>query len=568
MEIEVNQYNRPLSTCNMKPGTNIRYNDLPIGYFPLIYVNAIFHKGMLVSPWNGKIPAEKKTMDRVRLNFARENLTIFKRLDIDKTNKLNIISVQSNRLENLEIANTYCIGVKVDDDPYAVIFTCAEFLRFYYCTSSVMANAIFDGRIHSIETDMFDGVNSYKTSDGHVFITLRKQMLDCDAKQIALYFSDRDIALKTAQDISLKAAKDSGEFRNLIAYPPFVEEAELEYVFIPFEVAGKKRQIVTRIISSFHKAKFTSMVFDREMNHQVTPRDDRQENIGSSVKEVGEQAPNPENNLMLEDGTFFSFEMENEIQQLELGKRFPEIEKLPCRKIPPKLVDPSERAKQLKIIKKQLKGFSTARGSGVDQQLGGITIHGDYLDQNISIETNSVDINIGNIEYRRTINLLKKIAHLEIATVEFMENILDRFKIIDGIYFNAYSIKTNDQDKRFNFHLIDKATKTARLVLITKLIYNNRTRFLIDFQQKIPQEVSYQVFFFDGEQVPENAIARIKEALKLYSQTKISTGKAYINLDDIHWGWFKHKNAHEPDANWLVNKVFTAVRKNGAFLKL
>jgi len=55
-----------------------------------------------------------------------------------------------------EAAGSKCVGVRVEDDLYAIIFPCAEILRFFYCTSLTMANVLFDGRISMPETYLYN----------------------------------------------------------------------------------------------------------------------------------------------------------------------------------------------------------------------------------------------------------------------------------------------------------------------------------------------------------------------------------------------------------------------------
>lgn len=554
IEIEDDITSSDFDKCLPKLGAEIQYVDLPIGYLTLLHINAILHRGQIVNPWtDGKLPFERRTVEPTKINFCRENITPFNRRDIDDLEK-EIISFKSNRLHNENEADSKCLGIRVGDDPYAIIFSCAEIMRFFYCTSSTMANTLFDGRINSPNIHIFDDSDgkSFGPLDGHVFVTLRKDMLDSDARIIADLFSNPE-ALRNAQSLSLEAAKDKGEYRDIISYPPFDDEVKLEFFFIPFEQDGKKRKFVTRIIKSHHHPHFDTLEFDRE-NNAENPSEDNSDTKKEFPIENEEGDPNENDPPTLEDGTFIEPQIAATIRRAELGSRFPELSRIPCMKIPPSKADPKGRKRRLKEVATTFQGWTTAQGNGKGQKLRKVNIQStDSFDQ-ATTESKHVELDTGEVEYRRTIKLLQIANEKNLAKIEYLHKVLPHYVICDGIYFNVYPAASKDYFPRQSFHLINKEKKLARMVLIAQFKKGDRIRYLVDIQQKMAKELSYQVFWFSGEQAPKDVILKLKEALYAYAATKTLSGGARVKVIGLFWGSFKH--IQNDDENWIVDQVF------------
>lgn len=559
-EVDVDPSNPAFNDCPVKPGAEIKSVDLPIGYLTLLHINAIFYKGHIVNPWpDGKLPFEQRTKKPVSIDFSRQNLTFFNRHDKDEFQE-QILRVKSNRLEEMkEAADSKCVGVRIGDDPYAIIFPCAEILRFFYCTSSTMANVLFDGRIDKPKEYLYNDAEgkSFGPIDDHVFITLRKGMLDSDARIIAALYADSEMR-NTAAEIGKAVATQEGQYRDVIAYPPFDGEARLEFFYVPVEIEGRTRKFVTRIIHSYHRPNFCTMEFDRDYKEEADPTDPTK-GEGQTPEEHEDEHGKDENKPELSDGTFMNPQFADDLRRAELGARFPELASVQCLKIPPHKKDPNGRRKRLKVIKTTFDGLTTAEGNGQNEKLRKLHIHAPPDFESSFTESRNIAADVGCSTYQRTIGCLQIAKEQGLAEIHFMEEVLPHFAIIDGTYFNVYPAKSKDYLPRQTFQLIDKSSMKARMVLVVQLRVGNKTRFLVDFQQKQEKELSYQVFWFESEVVPSNAKMKLKEALYSYAATKTSGG-AYVNVIGLRWGSFKHKQEKIAD-NWIVEQVFNVKNK-------
>ena len=560
-EVDINPKDRNFDSCPIKPGAEIKSVDLPIGYLTLLHINAIFYQGEIVSPWpNGKLPFEKRTNGPQLIDFSRENLTFFNRHDKDELQE-QILQVKGNYLREMKAAaDSKCFGVRIGDDPYAIIFPCAEVLRFFYCTSSTMANVIFDGRIQRPEEHLYNSSEgkSFGPTDGHVFITLRKKMLDSDARVIASLFADPELRKYTAE-IADAVSTQEGDFRDVIAYPPFDGEMLLEFFYVPVIINGHTRKFVTRIIHSYNRPSFSTMEFDRDLNAEPDPNDATGGEVNTPDENQLDDAEE-DNPPILSDGTFLDPQVADELRRAELGHRFPELASTPCHKVPSQSKNSGNRRQRLKYIKTMFKEHTTAEGAGsTDVPLRKLNIQAPGNNTFGTTESKDIDATIGAIAYLRTIKYLEVVREKKLAGVTYVKDILPHFTLIDGVYFNVYPIKSKDFFPRQTFQLIDKFEKKSRLVLIAQLEVDGKTRFLIDFQQRQEKELSYQVFWFESEVVPSNAIVKLKEALYSYAATK-TAGGAYVNVIGLSWGSFKHKHENVSD-DWIINQVFNTKRK-------
>lgn len=559
VEIQSDVTHPDFNHCAPISNTRVRCTNLPIGYLTLLHVNAILHKGKIVDPWPGaKLPFEKSTCGLRRVDFSRSNLTLFNRRDTDQFNE-PILKIKTDRLKDYPESNTKCLGVRVGDDPYAIIFSCAELLRFFYCTSTKMASVIFDGRIDQPSKYLYDDSDnkSFGPINGHVFITLRRGMLDSDAHLIASMFSDPEV-LQCAQSIRREAAKDEGQFRNFLAYPPFDGAVDLEFLYIPIQSKESERIFVTRITKSYHKSNFQHLKFDRELNEGNGGVEDSPDE--QKIPTHDEESKNKEEPYALENETYSDPRLAFDFRKIELGNRFPEIARIPVTKVPPSQPSQKNKRRVLEKIDHSAKNLSSAHGKGDDKRCRKIEIQSPANFEVGPTNSRDISIDIGANTYKKTIKLLRLAKEKKKSEVYFLENILPHFAIVDNTYFNVYAVKSNDYRAQQKFHLIDKSEGKARMVLVVKLVSGTKTRFLIDFQQKQENEVSYQVFWFKDEKEPEDIAPLLKEALYCYAATKTAGGKTYINIQGLLWGSFKHKQDEVSDT-WIIEEVFGAQPK-------
>jgi hypothetical protein len=192
-QVDVDPKKPRFNSCPLKEGAKVQEAILPVGYLTLLHTNTILRNGLVVDPWeDGKLPLEDRTRGPTMIDFSPQNVVLFNRLDMDASGT-QIFPVKTDRLKDKRVeTNTKCIGIREGDDPYAIIFPCAEILQFFYCTSANMAHALFDGRIQDPRAHLYNETDgrSFGPNDGYVFITLRPTMNDGDARTVASLFAD------------------------------------------------------------------------------------------------------------------------------------------------------------------------------------------------------------------------------------------------------------------------------------------------------------------------------------------------------------------------------------------
>lgn len=555
IEIESDAQSPDFNRCNPIIDAQVQEVDLPIGYLTHLHVNAILQKGLIVSPWSGgKLHFEHETIKPESVDFSRKNLTLFNRRDLLHTGE-PIIPIQTNRLQDRDEANTKCIGVRDGDDPYAIIFPCTEILRFFYCTSTTMAHVLFDGRINTPEIDIYDSSEgkAHIPIDDHVFITLRRGMLDGDARIIASMFADNNLR-KSMQDIAAGVMNAEGEYRDVIAFPPVDGECKLSFFYILKTFQGKTRKLVTRIIKSYHKPKFSYLQFDREDQFEK-PNFEGEEEIPDR-RDCSEEEREPQK---FETGTFGDPRFATDFRRQELGSRFPELEAVNVQKIPSEKSDARKRKRVFKNMKGKLRDLTPSAGKGKNDQFRKVNIQ---PPSNItgSTESDSVATVIGAKTYIKTIQLLDRARSTNEVDIAIMEDVLPHFKIVNGTYFNVYPINLNQNYKRALFHIIDKENQRARMALIVKIKKDNEIRYLVDFQQQHDNEVSYQVFWFDSSITEKEVLIKLRAAMISFASTK-TAGECYVNVVGIKWGSFNHLKAEVSD-DWIIEKTFNPRRRN------
>jgi hypothetical protein len=80
-----------------------------------------------------------------------------------------------------DVRRTLLVAFKRDGDPYAVMIPTAEIIRFYYATSTRLAQALFWGEYY----ETFNAERSGIFEEGVVRVHLRRWMEDQDAPQVA-----------------------------------------------------------------------------------------------------------------------------------------------------------------------------------------------------------------------------------------------------------------------------------------------------------------------------------------------------------------------------------------------
>jgi hypothetical protein len=164
-----------------------------------------------------------------------------------------------------------------------VIVPCIELIRFYFCTSNRIPQALFTGGLHDEENRLYDPnsiVSSEKLQAGVTpFIDLQLKMLDDDALVIGRIAYSKE-AMKAAKSIYNVIRKD--KLNNCLINPvcrfPFIGKSTLQVVGNEIKATGKHKEFENKkifLVYSLLKCSgaypFTELEFDRKNNNQQVP---------------------------------------------------------------------------------------------------------------------------------------------------------------------------------------------------------------------------------------------------------------------------------------------------------
>jgi len=191
---------------------------VPLGELPLLYLNAVLKDGRVLSsnssPWSFGRPSS------LQLDFSRPNLIVISRFKKDRSGGL-IIPDKHGRLRDDWDGESLFVGVGANGDRFAYVIPCAEILRFFYATSSVIIGALFSGDFLEPDRYLWDTDLSRRFDDGRAFLQLRLRMHDADAKFIARFAFDAYALERICKIFTYAAGHRHGRGERILrALPP------------------------------------------------------------------------------------------------------------------------------------------------------------------------------------------------------------------------------------------------------------------------------------------------------------------------------------------------------------
>lgn len=537
-------------------GDTLKHMLLPVGELPRLHMNAILHNGRLFAHEIRRLDFEEHT-DR-GLNCERSNIRVIERFAQDEQGKLIVPrrGKWAHQLDDPELHGLF-IAIGSRSDPYATVIPAIEVFRFFYATSDVLAKALL--RDHFLDPDMhlWNVGKTAITADGRALIWLRKQMLDVDARFLARFAFD-NYALQQAQQIFLYASAAGqlqGE-RMIRALPPFQGAVETRFYCLPIGGPDGERVLVTRLLRCDWKPPWTHLKWDRDNDGRYDP-DNRDERDPADWKPSlltvhDETSPEPTKLANIPPSTPSA---PSRLKEVEIADRFPELAKTPAEKMPQDGTKTRAERKDWKPLIAEAYPGSVVEGQSSGVLVGRAIIEGlQQKPEPRKEHTDAVNAAIGQEDYLTVPRLLQVIDELSLARVKFM-TVLDSATIAHDVEFNVYPEEIDGREKGWLY--VDQEKAHRRMVLLAQIIYEGRTRYVIELQQRRPGECSTLAAWQSAElQLPPGVLA----CLVMDCARAEGTTLGSAHLLHVYWARLRHttKKTDEASAKHFLQRIFGA----------
>ncbi|WP_447754524.1 hypothetical protein [Pseudomonas nicosulfuronedens] len=525
--------------------------EVPIGEIPLL-----LHDTVLV---DGHIDRSAFYAPRLRkadeeLDYTPSRITHFRRLDRTDGGELIIPAPQCVASLSSDF-NAFFVGIERDGDPYHTIIPAIEVFRFFYATSDRVTKLILSGAILDRDANIFH--SALIDDEGNASLALRRKMKDNDAPYLARFAFD-PYAYEQAQAIyAFWAAAGTAEPQPIRAMPIIAEPARTTFLFRAFKSQGRRRRLVTHILSCYCPLPFNSLSFSRDNDGRKAkddlPREASDYPPSGRAEDATENEPE-----VLEDvppGNQFG---SSEIRDPAIGERFPALGQIPVakeeREETKTKYDKSKarfcpsgasngtvidgRSGSSSAVPSSIVGPATsnARTDGATPDEDGPPIYGEPIDVKNLPEGSAA-----------VISKLKWIAeHITSATVEF-KTVLRQAQVINDVPVNIFP--SNVSSKRWIYTDADK--EDARFVLVAEVTCEGKVRYVTEFQQVEGVKCSTIVFWNASEASIENA------TIKTILMSCARNGRAALQTADIGILWGRLAHSAIPK---LSSEIDTATR--------
>lgn len=565
----LNNQKNPTSVKDFETCGPIERVHIPIAELMRLPLNVVVNNERLAFDPCTPLPSER--LGTFDVDLREEEVRLINRYDVvEGSDDGYIIPYKEGRSppKGSDGSKAYYVAIKHNDDPFGIIVPCSEIFRFFYCTSSRMANTLLSDRVLDIDRYIIDPARSgVAEKDPNIAVVwLRQWMLNCDRRHIArLFFTPG--AFEEAKNIFLRSSgyAEPAYSRALIAYPPRHGRMKLRCIYKTFFSNGRQRNFITRLISTDWKLNFREIYFGRDndsrtavtdLERDLLPEDARQQRRkvlqeGAEVK-ILEDAP-PDDSIApieLPDGEFSS--------------RFPELEKIHS----PQIEKTEQKTKNDQGITVLATDGSLieASSSGHDGLMSLILTAMETADEikhlqqyNLSSENSSLE----EIAVSASNKLLKRIEDIELAkltptykgrlTVSHMR-VLERLATIKGRIVNILPIDQFPTPEKRHWFFIDKEKKQPRPVAVIRLELDQRTRYLIDFMHKKsgPDTSSLVLWSADEGKILDTVLAYAIRTCMRNNSVNLKNGDA---LKSFCGGPRKHLRSDTPEN--IIEKIFS-----------
>ncbi len=254
-DVEKKYYANPHSRLyysNMDIEVN-RVIKIGLGQFPLVNNGTLWKNGLCVGLNVGKKISLKLNINDKTVKYVKG----FHKDIFEDENGIHESQILTTHNHNISAKGVYaeCVGIEYKDDPFGIIIPITTLINFYYCPSTVMALAIFNGDIqHNLNKIINTEQSCVDEALSLSSLKLRADVPDEDSWIISrILYTDEGFRGATLVHDSLMAQQADMNYKWL--YPksqfPFSGETTLEMYFKPIwcDIRNKWRLLVFDIIS-------------------------------------------------------------------------------------------------------------------------------------------------------------------------------------------------------------------------------------------------------------------------------------------------------------------------------
>lgn len=430
-----------------------------------------------------------------------------------------------------ENAKSYYVAIQAHGNPYYLMIPCSEVFRFFYCTSSRMANTILSTKILDPNRYIINPAhtNVDKNNPRVAAVWLRQWMLNQDRRHIArLFFTPG--AFDEAANIFLRAAgrcPEDGQYfeRALIAFPPAHGRMNLKLIYRTRLVDGHVSHFVTRILRSDWAMDFDAIHYGRDNDNERVACDEEREGLEEqsrpgppAVPEVGTEITS-----LVDEGADATL-TQMELADADFAARFPELEKIPSPKIPKQEQTSKGNDDRRRVVVEggSLLEFCEETEKKLVSTILVAVNKGDEIqseqEENLPLESLSPSPHTKLDEILLLLDEAERAGAVKIDYKSVLDNrVIYRSRILNRL-------PREHEGKAPQWIFLDPSRKKTRPVLVAALRYKGQLRYLIDFMHPKDASGSSMLVLWDPEGHPlprrslslaiEGCISNISVSLK------------------------------------------------------
>lgn len=485
---------------------------VPIAEVTQLYINSVVHDGLVQGSRHDLAPGEHKAS--VKFDFGSTEKKFIHRFEHDDAGKPYIPYAHSPLIVNdnaflmsehgagaieppgvVRKANGYFVLLSDREEGIRYAIPCYEIFRFFYGLSSRLAESVIAGyfgdpRSHLWKDAQFDDAS--KTA----VLRLHRKMFNADAMNLAC-FAFSETAQNHAKDIGIKLSRESAleQDKPLLANVPFEEEMGLNLIYL--ERQGIR--VVTRILTSDWRPNFSRVIYFRD-----TPQNKLDNTDGEGVEVVlpplyiETNARSETDTTPLSEGAAMKHLPAKSIHESEFGERFPKLAKIPLVRAPQIKITHRSGKRLIEFLDDQKISLTTIVVPGHSDMGNEIKNRPVVITSGRHESSEVVDsdlVNPNNPTILMMIKMLKKEQSVGVR-IEFV-NPFSEVSYIDGVELGVFPVQIDQKIRSWSF--ISKEPTKRRQVLVAKICFKNKTRYIIDVEQKIRGESAFLVFLNKAE---------------------------------------------------------------------
>ncbi|MFO0326076.1 MAG: hypothetical protein ACK50D_13890, partial [Burkholderiales bacterium] len=409
---------RSLQTAQVYASPEIQSAMLPVALLMEFPIGTVISSGMIkrVDTLDSEGIGTKRELEP---DFSKKNVTFFKRSETDPISKTPIIDPSLPIPEDPDFLDAWCIGIKIDDDPFALVLPCVECFRFFCCVSSTLANAFVDGKfaepsryIYGPEAPRLD--RATRTA----YIRLQREMLSDDVQHI-FRFSVGEGRKVAAELTEFLAAQEPIGRRFLATRPPIDGPMSVKaFVLSQLRPDGRRRLEITKLIACGLEPLYSTLHYFHEQNKGGAPLNGlslqgAESQSGYSLTRDSASKIIAAKNSARAKGTA------TRVQAHDVDSRFPRYKSAKIYAISAERGSGAKTSKKVGVREREYGAGSTTDSVADPDVLGMIISAKHDLDQLGQVELQADEQDMKNDHLNVLIGVLSEIAKLKGVSVEF-----------------------------------------------------------------------------------------------------------------------------------------------------